>query len=175
MPSRDIRARSAMPLPRRRRARYRRRSPNTVACSPDSPASSRSGAFPTFVRSVPRERARAAPCARSVNQSGEHAERHDAEAKPHDRGDDERDSPLERARRWFGVAQRAHRAPRAVIEMQAEEDHGKQVKGRNPPEMKAGDQIPVHVAATSDIHPPIPVGRIDLSRGEMEDVQYDKR
>ena len=58
----------------------------------------------------------------------------------------ERDAPMQRMLRRLRVAERAHRAPRAVIEMQAEEEHRDDVEQRDPPDAEARDDVAVDVA-----------------------------
>ena len=81
--------------------------------------------------------------------------------EPHDDRDAERDPPLQRIRRRLRVAERADRAPRAVIEVQAERDHRDDVKQRDPPDAEARDDVAVDVAiAVQSVMPRQPAGSI---------------
>src|SRR5512138_1086746 len=61
-----------------------------------------------------------------------------------------------------------------MIEVESEKDHRENVERGDPPDTKAGDEIPIDVAAPGDVESLMPPGGVDLSGGEMEDVQDDE-
>src|SRR6478672_1868941 len=79
------------------------------------------------------------------DDAGDDAERNEREAEPDDERHTEREVSAKGVYRRLRVAERTHRAPGAVVQVQAQKYHRDHVERRDPPDVEARHDVAVDV------------------------------
>src|SRR5579883_51574 len=103
---------------------------------------------------------------RSPEPADEDGQRDEGEAHRHGDRDHDREWSVEGVGSRSGETQRADRAPGAVVQVEPQGDHRRDVEQGDGPDAEPGDQVGVNIPRLE--------GRVERSRREMQQVEDDE-